>query len=280
MATVIVLYVLIAAGLAAGVTWVVVTARVGAANARRTVDDEVYAAIEDAMAEVAARAAADRDAAVQHALQQAAVLNREQLGTAASGVQADLAAKKDVIGTRLDEVAAEVRSELQRLGALVSELGTASARSGSVRSTSRCGRMPRSPARSPTRRGRCARRWRTRRLAGSGASAWPRTSCASPGSPSTSTTASRPQVAGGTGRPDYTFDLPKGHVLYMDVKFPLASYLRYLEVRHRCRAPGPPEALPRRRPGAGARSSPSASTRVTAIARPSTTCCCSCPTSS
>ena len=38
------------------------------------------------------------------------------------------------------------------------------------------------------------------------------------------------QVGGGTGRPDYTFDLPKGHVLYMDVKFPLASYLRYLEV--------------------------------------------------
>ncbi len=38
------------------------------------------------------------------------------------------------------------------------------------------------------------------------------------------------QVDGGTGRPDFTFDLPKGHVLYMDVKFPLASYLRYLEV--------------------------------------------------
>ena len=37
------------------------------------------------------------------------------------------------------------------------------------------------------------------------------------------------QVDGGTGRPDFTFDLPKGHVLYMDVKFPLASYLRYLE---------------------------------------------------
>ena len=94
---------------------------------RPTVTDEVYAAIEDAMAEVATRAAADRDAAVQHALQQAAVLNREQLGTAATGVQADLAAKKDVIDTRLDEVRTEVRAELQRLGALVSELGTASA---------------------------------------------------------------------------------------------------------------------------------------------------------
>ena len=30
--------------------------------------------------------------------------------------------------------------------------------------------------------------------------------------------------------PDFTFHLPKGHVLYMDVKFPLASYVRYLEV--------------------------------------------------
>ena len=32
------------------------------------------------------------------------------------------------------------------------------------------------------------------------------------------------QIEGGTGRPDYTFELPKGHVLYMDVKFPLAAY--------------------------------------------------------
>ena len=36
-------------------------------------------------------------------------------------------------------------------------------------------------------------------------------------------------VDDGTGIPDYTFLLPKGHVLYMDVKFPLAAYLRYLE---------------------------------------------------
>ena len=37
------------------------------------------------------------------------------------------------------------------------------------------------------------------------------------------------QIDGGTGRPDYTFPMPKGHALYMDVKFPMASYLRYLE---------------------------------------------------
>ena len=38
------------------------------------------------------------------------------------------------------------------------------------------------------------------------------------------------QIEGGTGRPDYTFPMPKGHALYMDVKFPMASYLKYLEV--------------------------------------------------
>ena len=38
--------------------------------------------------------------------------------------------------------------------------------------------------------------------------------------------------------------MPKGHALYMDVKFPMASYLRYLEVGHRRRARGAPQELP------------------------------------
>lgn len=36
-------------------------------------------------------------------------------------------------------------------------------------------------------------------------------------------------VEGGRGLPDFTFTLPKGHVLFMDVKFPLAAYVRFLE---------------------------------------------------
>lgn len=36
------------------------------------------------------------------------------------------------------------------------------------------------------------------------------------------------QVAGG-GLPDYTFNLPKGHIVNMDVKFPVDNYLRFLE---------------------------------------------------
>lgn len=37
------------------------------------------------------------------------------------------------------------------------------------------------------------------------------------------------QVQGGGGRPDYTFLLPEGRVLHMDVKFPMDNYVRYLD---------------------------------------------------
>src|SRR3989442_690290 len=33
----------------------------------------------------------------------------------------------------------------------------------------------------------------------------------------------------GAGRPDYTFLLPNGRVMHMDVKFPLDNYVRHLE---------------------------------------------------
>lgn len=231
MAVVIVLSVLLAAAVAAAVTWVVAAAvaRRGSGSAAASVADDVYAAVEDAMTTVRVEAAAERDAAVRAALQQAAVLNREQLGSTATGVQADLAAKKDVIDTRLDEVRTEVRAELQRLGAMVSELGTASAqRFGQVDESLRAhaeitatlssttGALREALA-NPQARGQWGERMAedVLRLAGFTEHVNYR---------------KQTQVAGGSGRPDYTFDLPKGHVLYMDVKFPLASYLRYLEV--------------------------------------------------
>lgn len=38
-------------------------------------------------------------------------------------------------------------------------------------------------------------------------------------------------VEGGSGIPDFTFMLPRGVVLYMDVKFPLDNYMRYLDAK-------------------------------------------------
>jgi DNA recombination protein RmuC len=225
MARMVILYVFIAAAVAAGVTWLVV----GARRPSPTVADDLYAAVEEAMAGVRAQASADRDAAVRVALQQAAVLNREQLGAASTSVQADLAAKKDVIDTRLDEVRSEVRAELQRIGTMVSELGTASAqRFGQVDESLRAhaeitatlttttGALREALA-NPQVRGQWGERMAEDVLRLSGFTEGVNYR-------------KQVQVAGGIGRPDYTFDLPKGHVLYMDVKFPLASYLRYLEV--------------------------------------------------
>jgi len=39
-------------------------------------------------------------------------------------------------------------------------------------------------------------------------------------------------LAGSGSRPDYTFQLPQGRKLNMDVKFPMNSYLRYLETEN------------------------------------------------
>jgi DNA recombination protein RmuC len=79
-----------------------------------------------------------------------------------------------------------------------------------------------------------------------------------------------------TGRapalPDYTFTMPKGHALYMDVKFPLSAYLLTWR-RGRRRAPGPSESFATSGPGAGA----GAAGLLAVGDRPrSTTCCSSC----
>jgi DNA recombination protein RmuC len=221
---------LLAVVLAAAVAYEAARRRFAGAEAEaEALDLTVHDALEVALHELSARAGAERDAAVRAALEQAAVLQREQLGSAASALQADLGAKKDVIDTRLDEVRAELRTELHRLSTLVTDLGRNSAeRFGQVDESLRSHaevantladstRMLREALANPQARGQWGERMAedVLRLAGF-----------------TEHVNYRKQtnVAGGSGRPDFTFELPKGHVLYMDVKFPLASYLRYLEV--------------------------------------------------
>src|SRR5918993_2549213 len=200
-----------------------------AVELRGTID----AAVHDAIAQVRDQASAERDAAVTAALQQSAVLQREQLGSTAAQVHqqvtADLSSKKDLIDARLDQVHAEMRGELTKLSEMVTTLGRASAqRFGQVDQSLRAHaevastladstRTLREALANPQARGQWGERMAedVLRLAGFTEHVNYR---------------KQTQVSGGSGRPDYTFDLPKGHVLYMDVKFPLASYLRYLEV--------------------------------------------------
>jgi DNA recombination protein RmuC len=196
------------------------------------VEQVVHDAVGAALAEMRLHTAADRDAAVHAALKQAAVLQGEQLGSAARVAReessAELTAKKDVIDTRLDQVQAEVRSELTKLGAMVSQLANTNAQKfGEVdqslrnhaeitQTLSESARALREAMASPTARGQWGERMAedVLRLAGFIENV---------------NYVKQTQLDGATGRPDFTFPLPKGHELYMDVKFPMAGYLRFLD---------------------------------------------------
>ena len=88
-----------------------------------------------------------------------------------------------------------------------------------------------------------------------------------------------PQAVGHRRRapiPDFTFLLPGGRVLHMDVKFPVDNYLRYLEADSDAERDRYAIAVPARRagPGEGAVGRAATSTPTTR----STRCCCSSPT--
>ena len=193
----------------------------------------VEAAVQQAVAQVRDQATAERDAAVAAALEQTAILQREQFGALALAAReqtnSDLSAKKDIIDARLDQVHAEMRTELTKLSEMVTTLGRSSAENfGQVTSSlaahaeiantlADSTRALREALANPQARGNWGERMAedVLRLAGFQENL---------------NYVKQTQIEGGTGRPDYTFPMPKGHALYMDVKFPMASYLRYLEV--------------------------------------------------
>ena len=210
-------------------------------------DQAMQAAIGEAVAVAVAQArehaTAERDAAVQAALQQSAVLQREQMAatvkqhheslqaTAAmvkDQTSADLGAKKDVIDARLDQVHGEMRAELGKLATMVNALGQSSAQKfGEVESSlkahmeitstlSESTQSLRSALANPQARGQWGERMAedVLRLAGFIEHV---------------NYEKQTQIEGGSGRPDFTFNMPKGQTLFMDVKFPMAAYLRYLE---------------------------------------------------
>ena len=203
------------------------------AAANESMQLAIDAAVRGAVTEARLQASAERDAAVQAALQQAAILQREQFGALATATRdhatAELSSKKDVIDARLDQVHAEMRSELTKLSEMVSTLGRSSAENfGQVTSSLQAHaeiantladstRALREALANPQARGQWGERMAedVLRLAGFVENI---------------NYVKQTQIEGGTGRPDYTFPMPKGHALYMDVKFPMASYLRYLEV--------------------------------------------------
>ncbi len=180
----------------------------------------VQLALQQAVAQLQAQAAGERDAAVSAALQHAAVLNREALGAQAVAGQQDLAVKRDQIADGLGEV----RQELARMTQLVGQLGD---KQVSVESQLRAHaeltqhlavttQGLREALASSKARGQWGERMAEDILRRAGFIEHVNYE-------------KQVSVEGGRTIPDFTFFLPKGQVLYMDVKFPLAAYLRYLE---------------------------------------------------
>jgi DNA recombination protein RmuC len=187
-------------------------------------------ALSIAVAELRQHAAGEREAAIRAAVEQATVLNREVIGRQVAVGQQELLDKKEQLDTRLNQVQGEVRDELARVSEMVRQLGTSSQRSFGEVSAALNVHAEMTASLSSTTQGlrealastKARGQWGERmaedvlRLAGF-----------------VENVNYRKQVAieGGRGMPDFTFDLPKGHCLYMDVKFPVTSYLRTLDAR-------------------------------------------------
>jgi DNA recombination protein RmuC len=202
--------------------------------------EAIQRAMHTAMASLQIQAGHERDAAVQAALAQVAVMGREQLSAESAAVSAELAAtttavsaeltaKKDVIESRLGQMQSEVRSDIDRLTTLVNQLGEAtSERFGQVDSSLRAHaevtqhltsttQSLREALASPNNRGQWGERMAEDIIRAAGFIEHKQYR-------------KRTAVSGsGQGIPDFTFMMPKGQVLFMDVKFPMAAYLRFLD---------------------------------------------------
>ena len=196
----------------------------------------------------------ERDAAVAAALRQVDVLNRSHLDRLRRACRPGSTPARTSSAPTSRRCRAEMRGELNRLGELVAALGDASAQrfgevDASLRSHAEVAATLANTTRSlhealanPQARGQWGERMAedVLRLAGFVENVNYRKQAQL-----------RSAGGDGSGRPDFTFDLPKGHVLHMDVKFPLAAYLRYLAATTDAERSRAPQGVPARRAGQG-----------------------------
>ncbi len=196
----------------AAVLWIVATSAIERALARAHEYDE-----------------ADRQRSVQALVAQAATVNGEQLNAQHRASQAALDARQQLLDQRLGDVRESIHVDLDRLNALVRSLGEATAqRFGQVDQSLRAHTEITSTLSSTTQSLREALASSNSR--GQWGERMAEDIIRAAGLLEHKQYVKRRAVEGaGQGIPDFTFLLPKGHVLFMDVKFPMAAYLRYLD---------------------------------------------------
>jgi DNA recombination protein RmuC len=209
---------LAAASVAAGAVVAVLALR-----RRSEVDaqERIDAAVAAVAAQLAERAAADRDAAIRQALEVAGEVQRREVGQA-------LDAKRELIDSRLGHVEQALGDRMGQVNMLLNELKDATARSlvrvseqleshaSATESLSTTADGLRRALASSNARGQWGERLADDLLRHAGM---------------IEGVNYRKQASAddGSGRPDVTFLLPHDHIVYMDVKFPIDAYLRYLD---------------------------------------------------
>jgi DNA recombination protein RmuC len=201
---------------------------VGAARSHRAPPAGTDVALDRALAILREQATTERDLAVRTALEHAAVLNRDRLDAGLAAGQHQLAVRTEQADARLEQVERRVRDELGRVADVVAQMGqrhaasikgveaSLAAHAETTAALASTTQTLREALASPKARGQWGERMAedVLRLAGFVEHV---------------NYEKQTAITGGRLLPDYTFPLPKGHVLYMDVKFPLSAYLRYLD---------------------------------------------------
>jgi len=191
--------------------------------------EAIHQAVAAAVAQANERASRERDMAVQAAVEQAVMFTKEQLGAATRAVDSSLAGRQELIDQKLGEVQLSMSEQLRQLNVVVRQLGENTAQKfgdvdRSLQAQAEVTQALHSTASSlrdalanTNARGQWGERMAddVLRLAG----LLPNVNYVK-----------RTAVAGeGRAIPDFTFLMPDDHVMFMDVKFPVDSYLAYLQ---------------------------------------------------
>jgi DNA recombination protein RmuC len=201
---------------------------VGAWFGRSRSGGAVERAVSSAVALAQRDASAQRDAAVRAALAHAAVLNGEQLNAHLAAGQQELAAKKDVIDSRLDQIRTEVTEGLERMNHALTQLGQRNAEQFGRVGESLMAHAEITRTLSATTQG-LREALANSKVRGQWGERMAEDVLRLAGFQERVNYVKQTAVAGGRALPDFTFFMPRDHVLYMDVKFPLTSYLRFLD---------------------------------------------------
>jgi DNA recombination protein RmuC len=182
-----------------------------------------------AVAQANQQAARDRDLAVQGAVEHLLTAAEQQLGSRAQLADASLAGRQALIDQKLGEVQAGMSEQLQRLTMAVQQMGEHTAQKfGDVDRSLRAqfevtqalhgtAASLREALANTNTRGQWGERMADDVLQLAGML------------PNVNYVKRTAVTGDGRAIPDFTFFMPDRHVMFMDVKFPIDSYLQYLQ---------------------------------------------------